>query len=158
MKLRQERPEEGDAVRDVHRHAFGDHGALVADLVDDLRKTIIATDALSLLAEHDGHVVGHVMFTRALLDAPVRFVAIQVLSPLAVTPADQGHGVGTALVRRGLEVMEERDVPAVFLEGDPVYYRRFGFTPARAQGFRKPSLRIPDEAFQVIRLASYEPW
>jgi putative acetyltransferase len=158
MKLRLERPEDADSVRDVHLRAFGDHGALVADLVDDLRATIETADARSLVAEHDRQVVGHVMFTRALLDAPARLVAVQVLSPLAVTPAHQRRGVGTALVRRGIEVMAERGVPAVFLEGDPLYYRRFGFTPARAHGFRKPSLRIPDEAFQVVKLESYEPW
>jgi putative acetyltransferase len=158
MKLREERSGDADAVREVHRKAFGDDGALVADLVDDLRTTIMPADALSLVAEHDGHVMGHVMFTRALLDAPARLVAIQVLSPLAVAPVHQRQGVGSALVRRGIVVMAERGVPAVFLEGDPAYYRRFGFAPARSRGFRKPSLRIPDEAFQVITLGSYEPW
>lgn len=46
----------------------------------------------------------------------------------------------------------------VFLEGDPVFYLRLGFTPGGQQGFRKPSLRIPDAAFQAIRLPSHEPW
>ena len=46
----------------------------------------------------------------------------------------------------------------VFLEGDPGYYSRFGFAPGCDQGFRKPSLRIPDGAFQAIKLPEYEPW
>jgi len=54
--------------------------------------------------------------------------------------------------------MSEHFVPLVFLEGDPGYYSRFGFTAGTGQGFRKPSLRIPDAAFQAIRLPSYEPW
>jgi putative acetyltransferase len=54
--------------------------------------------------------------------------------------------------------MIERDVPIVFLEGDPGYYARFGFEAGRPQGFRRPSLRIPDAAFQAIRLAAHEPW
>jgi putative acetyltransferase len=45
-----------------------------------------------------------------------------------------------------------------FLEGDPTYCRRFGFVAGGTHGFRKPSLRIPDAAFQAIRLPNYAPW
>jgi putative acetyltransferase len=54
--------------------------------------------------------------------------------------------------------MIKRGVPVVFLEGDPDYYSRFGFQAGGPQGFRKPSLRIPDAAFQAILLAAHEPW
>jgi putative acetyltransferase len=100
----------------------------------------------------------HVMFSPSLLDAPRRLLPVQVLSPVGVVPAHQKQGVGTALIRRGLELLSERDVPLVFLEGVPGYYSRFGFEPGAAHGFRKPSLRIPDAAFQVVRLPAYEPW
>ena len=145
-------------MRDIHLQAFGDHGPVVADLVDTLRETTAPEDGLSLVAEHDGQVVGHVMFTRGLLDAQRRLVDVQVLSPLGVLPEFHRRGIGSALVRDGLAVVAERGVPLVFLEGDPGYYARFGFTPAGDLGFRKPSLRIPDGAFQVIRLPAYEPW
>jgi putative acetyltransferase len=159
MDLRGERPGDLEVVRDIHRMAFGgDHGVVVADLVDALRETITPADGLSLVAETDGQVVGHVMFTRSLLDAPRRQVAVQVLSPLAVRPGYHRRGIGSALVRRGLEVLAERAVPVVFLEGDPAYYCRFGFMPGGDQGFRKPSLRIPDGGFQAVKLAAYEPW
>ena len=98
------------------------------------------------------------MFSPSLLDAPKRLLPVQVLSPIGVVPARQKQGVGTALIRRGLELLSERDVPLVFLEGPPRYYSRFGFEPGAANGFRKPSLRIPDAAFQVLRLPAYEPW
>ena len=159
MDLRQERPGDTELVRDIHRQAFGgDHGLVVADLVDALRETITPADGLSLVAETDRQVVGNVMFTRSLLDAPRRQVAVQVLSPLAVQPGYQQGGIGSALVRRGLEVLAGRAVPLVFLEGDPAYYSRLGFVPGDSQGFRKPSLRIPDAAFQVVKLPAYEPW
>jgi putative acetyltransferase len=103
-------------------------------------------------------VVGHVRFTRSLLDAPTRLVEVQVLSPVSVMPERQGQGIGSALIRRGLETLAARNVPLVFLEGEPGYYGRLGFDPATEQGFRKPSLRIPDAAFQVARLEAYEPW
>src|SRR3984957_18712787 len=163
MDLREELPSDRESVRDIHLQAFGDHGpadhgVVVASLVDTLRETITPTDGLSLVAEHDGQIVGHVMFTRSLLDAPRRLVEVQVLSPLAVMPGHQKCGTGSALVRRGLKALADRTVPLVFLEGDPGYYSRFGFAPGGDLGFRKPSLRIPDVAFQAIRLPEYQPW
>ncbi|MGW0915404.1 GNAT family N-acetyltransferase [Streptomyces sp. NPDC002784] len=158
MDLREELPGDRRAVRGVHLQAFGDHGLVVADLVDTLRDTITPTDGLSLVAEQEGQVVGHVMVSRGLLDAPRRLVEVQVLSPLAVLPELHKRGIGSALVRRALEILAERAVPLVFLEGDPGYYARFGFAPGDGLGFRKPSLRIPDGAFQAIRLPAYEPW
>ena len=158
MDLREELPDDREPVRKIHLRAFGDHGLVVARLVDALRETITPADGLSLVAEHDGQIVGHVMFTRSLLDAPRRLVEVQVLSPLAVTPEHQKRGIGSALVRHGLKALAEQAVPVVFLEGDPRYYSRFGFAPGCGQGFRKPSLRIPDGAFQAIKLPGYEPW
>ncbi|WP_326575242.1 hypothetical protein OG250_07650 [Streptomyces sp. NBC_00487] len=80
MDLREELPSDRQAVRDVHLQAFGDYGLVVADLVDTLRDTITPEDGLSLVPEHDRQVVGHVMFTRSLLDAPRRLVEVQVLA------------------------------------------------------------------------------
>ena len=145
-------------MRIVHRCAFGDHGAVVAELVDELRELVASDGGLSLVAEHCGDVVGHLMFTRSLLDAPRRLIDVQVLSPVGVLPDYQRQGVGSVLIRAGLEVMIKRRVPVVFLEGDPGYYSRFGFQAGGPQGFRKPSLRVPDAAFQAIRLADHEPW
>jgi putative acetyltransferase len=152
--------EEGDAaaVRAVHRAAFGDRGDVVADLVDDLREAVAAGEGISLVAVRGDEVIGHAMFTRSLLDAAPRLVPVQVLSPVGVLPGCQLRGAGSAMIRRGLEVLIERSVPVVFVEGPPQYYSRFGFEPGAAQNFRKPSLRIPDAAFQALRLPSYEPW
>jgi putative acetyltransferase len=157
VNLRLERREDQHLVRRLHETAFGERGRVVADLVDDLRRSLTTADGLSLVADEAGDVVGHVMFTRSWLDAPDRLVDVQVLSPLAVHPRHQRNGIGSALVRAGLQTMIDRAVPVVFLEGDPAYYRRFGFRPGAEQGFRKPSLRIPDAAFQAIALPAYEP-
>ncbi|WP_344844907.1 N-acetyltransferase [Kribbella ginsengisoli] len=154
MELREELPGDDQAVREVHLQAFGDHGGVVAELAGALRET----SGLSLVAEQDGRVVGHVMFSGSLLDAARRLVEVQVLSPVGVRPEVQRRGIGAALIRHGLEILGRRGVPLVWLEGDPGYYSQLGFQAGGGLGFRRPSLRIPEGAFQVVRLPAYEPW
>ena len=154
---RPERPGEESAVRAVVADAFVDEPA-VADLVDALRASPDWIHGLSLVAEADGRAVAHILFTRALLDAPCRLVPVLVLGPVGVASAYQRQGIGSALVRHGLEQVRQRPEPLVFLEGNPAYYARFGFEPGGPVGFRRPSLRIPEPAFQVFRLPAYQPW
>lgn len=158
MNVRYEIPEDWDAVCDLHRDAFGARGQAVAALVEDLRLLVAGEDGLSLVAEQAGQIVGHVMLTPSLLDAPARLLAVQVLSPVGVLTTHQRRGIGSALIGKALQIMVERRVPVVFLEGSPAYYSRFGFQPGGPLGFRKPSLRIPDAAFQARRLPAYEAW
>lgn len=153
LRVRREHPDDRAAVRDVLEQSFG--GGKVADLADALREL---PGALSFVAEDNGTVVGQAMFTRSLLDAPARLVDVQVLSPLGVLPSWQGRGVGTQLVRHGLDKLAKAGEALVFLEGDPGYYVRFGFRPGGELAFRRPSLRIPEPAFQVFTLPAYEPW
>ncbi|THV41866.1 GNAT family N-acetyltransferase [Glycomyces buryatensis] len=155
MEIRAEAAGDHEAVRRVHELAFGDSGPRVADLNDALRET---SDALSLVAVGDGQIVGHVMFTTSLLDAPRELVKVPVLSPIGVLPERHGQGIGSALVRRGLEILDSRGAPLVFLEGHPGFYSKVGFKAGGELGFRKPSLRIPDAAFQVYPLAAYQDW
>ena len=154
------RPElSGDesAVRDAVLRAF-DGQERVAELADALRASAAWIDGLSFVAECDGELVGQVMLTRSLLDAPARLVDVLVLSPLGVVPEYQGRGIGSRLVQHALAAARERHEPPVFLEGDPDYYTRFGFEPGSGLGFRRPSLRIPEPAFLVRRLPSCQPW
>ena len=157
--IRPEEPADHERVSEIHRLAFGEHGEdVVAPLVEDLRRSLATEQGLSLVACEGDEVIGHVLFTRNLLDAPPRLVDVQVLSPLAVHPDHQRGGAGRALIERGVAELDALGVPAVFLEGDPGYYRRVGFVAAGELGFRKPSLRIPDPAFQVWLLRAHEPW
>jgi putative acetyltransferase len=142
----------------VQTAAFAHHEGRVADLVDALREGLSLSNGLSLVATEADIVVGHAMFTRCLLDAPAKLVDVQVLSPVGVLPDRQRQGVGSMLITRGLEMLNARGVPLVFLEGSPSYYRRFGFAAGAELDFRKPSLRIPDGAFQVKVLDEYESW
>src|SRR3954470_23478929 len=128
--------------------AFG--GEQVPRLVHALRAGTAAADRVELVAQEAGGVVGHVLLTPIPLEtAPGATTTLACLSPLGVRPDAQGKGIGTALVHAALAEAERRGEAAVVLEGDPAYYRRFGFVPASRHGLRRPSERTPEHAFQV---------
>ncbi|WP_197043250.1 GNAT family N-acetyltransferase [Saccharothrix sp. NRRL B-16314] len=154
------RPETADDHRDVHEvhtRAFGDSDR-IPGLVQALRVAEAALAPMSFVAGVDGRVVGHVLLSAARLDAPRRIVDVLSLSPLGVVPEFQGQGIGTQLIAHALDAADRQGVPLVFLEGSPHYYGTRGFEGAGALGFRSPSLRIPEAAFQVARLSAHEPW
>ncbi len=143
-----ERPGDGSAVRAVTSAAFG--RSWEADLVDALRND--PGWLLSLVALDTGEVVGHVLGTRADVDA----VPVLALGPLAVRPDRQGRGIGTALVHALLGAADVLDEPLVALLGDPRYYGRFGFRLAAEYGITPPVDEwVPH--FQVRPLTRYRP-
>jgi len=109
-------------------------------------------------AGQEGQVVGHVQLSRSWVDAPARLVDVLVLSPLGVLPRYQSKGIGKQLVARSIAEAEKAGAPMLFLEGSPAYYSRLGFEPGGRHGFTRPSVRIPEAAFQVVLLPAYEPW
>ncbi len=156
--VRPARASDDVAIRAVNARAFGgDHGAAVADLVDALAA---GPARISLVADDDtsGAIVGHVMLSRGWIDAERSLVEALTLSPLAVDPPRQRHGIGGDLVRAALAAAQAQGAPAVFLEGDPRYYGRFGFVSGSSRGFVRPSVRVPQPAFQVVVLPAWEPW
>jgi putative acetyltransferase len=116
-------------VRDLITAAFGQLEE--ARLVDQLRGQ---PGVLSLVAEADGAVIGHVMFSPIEGHTPGSGLHGVGLAPLAVSPDWQGRGVGSALVRHGLEACRARSLGLVVVLGDPACYARFGFVPARTMG------------------------
>lgn len=150
------RHEEFGEVRRLEVAAFGGDES-IGVLLDELRLSWAWEPELSIVAEHDLDIFAHVLFTRAILDAPNRLVDVLVLSPVGVRPELHRQGIGTTLISQALnKIATERPEPAVFLEGNPTYYARFGFEPACSIGFRRPSQRIPERAFQVFRLPSFD--
>src|SRR5690606_5163167 len=146
MRIREEREEDRDAVREIVSKEF-DTGAEAA-LIDDLRNA--AEPIVSLVAEDDGVVIGYVMFSYVkLLEHPD--AKLMGLAPLAVDYEHQGRGVGSALVRDGLERCRGLGVLAVVALGHRDYYRRFGFEPASRLGLRC-EYDVPDDAFLALEL------
>jgi putative acetyltransferase len=139
-----------DAVRTINRAAFGRAGE--ADLVDALRRQ--ARPCLSLVAELDAAVIGHIMFSPVTLDPPENAPAdarLMGIGPMAVLPPHQRRGVGSALVRTGLDRCRALGVAAVVVLGHPAFYPRFGFAPASRAGIGC-EYDAPDEAFMLLAL------
>lgn len=144
------------AVESVVEAAFGEQGVAINDVMARLRG---ADDmAVELVAVLEGAVVGCVALSRAWLDARERLVDVLVLSPLAVAPEHQRQGVGGRLLAEVPGVAEGLGAPLVFLEGDPGYYGRHGWSAGSDHGLERPSLRIPEPASQVLLLSGHEPW
>lgn len=147
MTIRGERPEDASRVRHVNEAAFGRPAE--ADLVERLRRA--CQDSLSLVAE-DAAVVGHILFTPVVVESPGRRVLGMGLAPLAVLPDRQRRGVGSQLVRRGLNLLRERGCPFIVVVGHPEYYPRFGFEPASTRGLASQWEGVGDPAFMVLVL------
>jgi putative acetyltransferase len=148
IQVRPEEPGDVPSVRVVNERAFGQ--PVEADLVDRLRRE--CPEAVSLVAESEGRIVGHILFTPALLPAAGRAVQGMGLAPMAVLPEYQGQGIGSRLVEEGLRVLRKRSCPFVIVLGHPTYYPRFGFEAASRHGIRCQWEGVPDEAFMILFL------
>jgi putative acetyltransferase len=161
--IESERPADHPAIRAVVLAAFADHPS-VGDLVDLIRASPEYVPELSLVARVDGAVAGFVMVSHAeLVDDAVPSGGsgerhrVLTLSPLAVAPALQGRGIGSALVPAALRAAERLGEQVVLLEGSPRYYSRFGFRDCRELGM---SIPLPDwaapEAGMAFPLPAYD--
>jgi putative acetyltransferase len=152
VTIRPERPADHAAIRGVNDAAFG--RTAEGMLVDALRRSPAFIPELSLVAEvEDGGIVGHILFTHLKVVGGNGSHPALALAPMAVLPASQRRGVGSALVRRGLADAERLGHRVVVVLGHPDYYPRFGFRPARPFGIESP-FDAPEEAFLVLALRS----
>lgn len=149
MRIRQEEKEDHKYIFIVHNEAFG--GGEEADLVERLRKCGDYVPDLSLVAEDEGKVVGHLMLTTCkVIGEPGEWDSL-VLAPVGVSPKFQGQGVGGALIREGLKRAAALGFESVNVLGEASYYPRFGFSKASDWGVECP-LEVPDECFMMIEL------
>jgi putative acetyltransferase len=146
MLIREENKRDQTAVHALNVSAFGTSAE--ADLVDALREQ--ARPVVSLVAEEAGSVVGHILFSPVSL-SDHRGLKIMGLAPMAIAPAQQRLGIGSALVRAGLTRCTQLGFGAVAVLGHPEYYPRFGFSAAKRFGLTC-EYPTPEEAFMVIEL------
>jgi putative acetyltransferase len=146
VEIRRESPGDALQVRLVNELAFG--GAAEAEVIDRLREP--CSEFVSLVAVLDDRIIGHILFTPAVLVSNQRRVAGMGLAPLAVLPEYQNRGIGGELVRAGLLEMQTSACPFVIVLGHPGYYPRFGFKIASTYGIHSEYEGVPDEAFMII--------
>ncbi|HEU4368988.1 MAG TPA: N-acetyltransferase [Methylomirabilota bacterium] len=149
ITIRAEQPGDAATVGEVHTAAFGRPDE--ARLVERLRAR--ARPYLGLLAVDGAEVVGHIVFAPVTLHCYQAPYTVLALAPMAVRPASQRRGVGSALVREGLAACREAGHDVVVLVGHPAFYARFGFVAARPLGLLSEPA-FPDEAFMVAELTA----
>lgn len=148
--IRPEGPRDQRAVFEVNGRAFPRPAE--AKLVDALRAANAVT--VSLVAERDERVVGHILFSPVRVEGEGGAFEAQGLGPMAVDPDRQRDGVGSALVRAGLDACRDRGHTIVFVLGHADYYPRFGFEPAAPRGlFYSDTSRDYTPVFFVAELA-----
>jgi putative acetyltransferase len=147
ITIRDEKAEDHGAVRRINELAFG--GPDEAALVDRLRRA--AHPYISLVAVIGEQVVGHIFFSPVSIESEDSSFTAMGLAPMAVLPEFQNRGVGSRLVREGLNRCELIGHDVVVVLGHPEYYPRFGFAPASLKGLRS-EYDVRDEVFMVTEL------
>jgi putative acetyltransferase len=145
LKIRSATESERNEILNIHEQAFGKvKGPVIAKLVNDLLNDETARPILSLVAVANDKLVGHILFTNAVIAKTVNSISAQILAPLAILPDEQKRGIGEILINEGLRLLKESGTELVFVLGHPTYYPRCGFIPAGAHGFEAP-YPIPEE-------------
>jgi putative acetyltransferase len=132
--IRNTRPQDRGEIRALVSAAF--ERTDEADLVDRLRR---AGDALvELVAEEDGGLVGHILFSPVRIERPASGFDAAALAPVCVIPGRWRRGVGGALIRVGIDRCKEFGLGAVLVLGHRAYYPRFGFSAQSAEALEAP--------------------
>jgi len=130
VTIRDEIPDDYPAIRELNERAFG--GAAEAKVVDMLRaaKRVVA----SLVAVHAHRVIGHILFSPVAVAEAPEGLRVVGLAPMSVLPEFQNRGIGSNLVRAGLEACRRAGCGVVVVLGHTAYYPRFGFVKAKDYG------------------------
>ena len=150
MIIREENPKDYNEIYWVVKSAFksAEHSdGNEQDLVGELRNGTAYIPELSLVAETNGKIVGHIMFTKA----SVKDNTVLVLAPLSVLPEYQRNGIGTALIKAGHKTAKRLGYNYSIVLGSEKYYPRLGYVPAEIYGIFSP-FKVPKENFMAYKL------
>ena len=155
LEIRPECPSDFPVIRDLIVQVFGEafgSGLAEAKLVEDVRSTNGYLPTLSLVAIHTDTIVGYVMLSEVHIMSKDKTTAALALAPLGVLKQFRKQGIGATLVRQALEVAGRTGYRAVFVQGNPTYYSRFGFVAASSRGLTTPFSSVPDPDNMVLGL------
>lgn len=140
------------AIDELYQQAFERNNE--AQLVENIRNSNYYIPQLSLVAQIDNRVVGHILFSHINLVGEANLQVLG-LAPLAVLPQFQRHGIGSALIRVGLETADAMGEALVVVLGHPQLYSRFGFKPSVHYQIESP-FPVPENVFMVKLLKNYQ--
>jgi putative acetyltransferase len=149
VEIRAEKPDEYSAIHDINLQAFGQEDE--PRLVEAIRKSTSFIPGLSLVALQDKRAIGHLLFSALNIETENGDSPALALAPMAVIPELQNQGIGSMLVRRGLEESRRLGFRIVIVIGHSEYYPRFCFEPARSKGL-ETTFPVQDEAFMALEL------
>jgi putative acetyltransferase len=149
ITVRPETAEDIRAIDVVHISAFG--GEAEAQLVSALRESATYNRELSLVAELNGRIVGHVLLTRVPLRKHGSEKQVLALGPMSVVPSQSHRGIGSELINASIKLAKEKGYGAIVVLGHPEYYKRFGFVQARDLQV-SCNLPAPEDALTVMEI------
>lgn len=149
IRVRAETPDDFSAIDVVNLSAF--EGEAEAQLVGELRKSPAFIPDLSLVAELNGRIVGHVVLSRVKLVSEQGESELLALGPMSVVPSQSHRGIGSELIEAAVARAKPLCYNAIVVAGPPDYYLRFGFKPASEWGLTC-NLPIPDDALTAMEL------
>ncbi len=147
ITIRRETPEDISSIHNVNEQAFGQPQE--ANIVDKLRSK--EKVSLSLVAAKEGKIIGHILFSPAMIESDKDSFDAITLAPMAVLPAYQRKGIGSQLVKAGIEECRRLGFEIVTVLGHSEFYSRFGFVPAQPKGVNC-EFDAPKEAWMILEL------
>jgi len=144
MNIRLTQETDLDSILKVIESAFSDEeNKVIMNLVQELSREVTSPSIKLLVAEVDNQVIGYVSFSPIFLKSDSSIVGY-ILAPLAVSPEHQKKGVGSNLIKSGIDMLTKDGVGVLLVYGDPAYYGRFGFKERIGRSFVPPyTLQYP---------------
>lgn len=151
MLIRTETNKDFEEVFKLNYLAF-DNREDESKLIERIRLSDEFIPELSIVAEMDHEIVGHILLSKAVVEDTEKEYTVIVLAPIAVKPNYQKQGVGSLLIEEGIRRCSSLGYSIILLIGHPTYYPRLGFRPARQFGFELKQFEVSDEVFMVYEV------
>lgn len=148
ITIRKEEEKDYKQIYEVNKLAFQQE--YESKLIEKIRKSENFIPELSIVAQIDDRIVGHILFSKIKIIGDSEYESL-ALAPMAVIPEYQKQGIGGKLIKKGLEVAKELGFDSVIVLGHKDYYPKFGFQKASKWNIKCP-FEVPDEAFMAIEL------
>jgi len=148
ITIRPENKEDLSTIKNVNDEAFGQPEE--GNVINEIRKS--DSQILSLVAEIEGSIVGHIFYSEAKIDCNNVSIKGMGLAPMAVLPEYQKQGIGKKLIIDSLEMLNTKDIPFIIVLGHEEYYPKFGFEKASKYDIKCQWKGVPDEAFMIMIL------